>query len=967
MADMLLPVVTRLTECLTVNPAGLQQVQSELEAAHRQMGGAAFSSAACQMLVAQTGLPAEVRQTAGMVLKQHIMADPSSFTPELLAVLLQGLAEKQPEQVAKAVCAICAGLAGTHAAPLMDALLALPRNQGTWTLYCISQLASKCVDTAAAGFNAEFCGRFAGLVPELLETLPHATEQKHLVSLLKNLFGIQDDDMRHVFAAHSEKFLAVLLSAVQDKELVLGCLPETIDLWQYCSPQAQEEIARLAFEVASAGFATGADEHRLKACHFYFEIAHHELPCVAAYIPKMLPQLVSALAWTDEAIEDAGLTNGDNADVVEKEETTHVAVNRDGGDGEGSDEETAGDRAIESSNLRAEATYAIGQIAQGYGETAAVVLEYLRANACDDRQRWREREAVVTMLGAVVEDCLEVFNELGATGALIGSLVSFVTDEPHALVRDAALYCIAQLTAAAVDEDGVAPPAWAKDVCMPLLVKHMEDRNKSCQKTCLKGLRDVASRGFCTFELCEAVSRLAVGNSFQLQNRCVAFQVAGEMVRRLGKSGVQNVKIAELFHSYTNTFLQSQGYALVLRPELPSVLFCTAEAMKLCPADSALGAVQGSISLCNMVVAAAVEAAKVHPEEELGFDSVTMALDMVSALHDSFPEAFSKTASSVREIVRLSMTLLRPGQQEDCSISRFEMMLHSVGSLIGDICSSDFGAIADVSQEIARYLMQFLTDDVLRVETEEGVQAKSQLAWALGEMLAVAPDAQAAEIVGSGPLRSALATALLEDAALSFRQNVAVLFGRVAYRGGTVLMGAPHEPELVARWCLVVATLDAAEAETTQAMTGMLRNALELPKSDAAAAVWVLLCGVVAVGEWSLPAQLRAGLLERARDEAALAAALGAMPAGMKTGVLFRYVCAARGRSQRWSLGEVNFVAGTVGAPQSTEAQWKALCKVLGASPKMGLDADEVEGAFTMEGSPLNIDQCLRKLVQSVQ
>eukprot|EP01061_Rhynchopus_euleeides_P019598 TRINITY_DN32192_c0_g1_i1.p1 TRINITY_DN32192_c0_g1~~TRINITY_DN32192_c0_g1_i1.p1 ORF type:complete len:1043 (+),score=418.12 TRINITY_DN32192_c0_g1_i1:205-3129(+) len=929
---------------------------------------------------------AVVRQAAGMVLKQQLRHDEvTRADQQLVPMILKGLGADQPHEVVSVVSGIVLDILPIHKDALVGALLSLPRSFGVYeSIAQMLELQEK--GKPAHIDNSSTCAKLCMLIPEALEHLGRSEGVPLFVRLLRLLFAIPDepeedappsqDSTYHLQQRYAEPYLVALLS-VKDKALVLGSLTDAMELWPACGDTNLETVVTRSYEIAFEALSTGSDEQRATACGFWSEAAGCDMfppTLLLGYLPRLLPELVRALQWGDDVLQEEAFTNEDDAHVVEDENITHINVpsrNPEEQDEEEEEDDRAKlyERLVGASHLRTEADLCLQTLAESHPDALAPgVMQYLGSTNLDDSSNWKLREAIATLIGTTAEECIAFYAQQGAVDKILNLMnQSFIQNEPRGLVRDAALYCVGQMTTSIVqasneldsDEEDDGPstphvPAVVPAMCLPVLVKHVADRNKRCQGTCIDALVEVAGQMHGSLDLTRTVVEAATSGTLQLTNRCRAFRAAARMM--VPVVGQKDMQIPESVARYLHNVVQGAGPMLVRKVELPSVLYALLTAIRLCPEESAAAVTASCIAMCQTLVTATAQAATQFPGKDLGLDSVTVALDIISTLNDSFPAAFAQQAADVKQLLSGSLQLINTTSTEDASLHRREEMLHSCSSLVGDLAGSDFDMIADVALDLARFLADHLLGGVVRLNEDSGMSAAGNATWALGELVDRLPEQQCQALFAAAPgLQEKCVSMICDDAQygciappkfLSAKQNAACCLGRLGHRGLPLLRGSGTQDDArwVDRWCHAVWKLDDDTEEKRHATLGVARQAVQMAESPVSLTIHLCLAGLLACWRTEQTPEVAAvkkqlgSLLANAESRAS------AVPLQYQIPIVFRAADASR--KGVWSLPTVNNVAAGIGDPVLTEAQWKGMCKELAASPSAGLSEKHVNKLY---------------------
>eukprot|EP01063_Lacrimia_lanifica_P006729 TRINITY_DN14241_c0_g1_i1.p1 TRINITY_DN14241_c0_g1~~TRINITY_DN14241_c0_g1_i1.p1 ORF type:complete len:1023 (+),score=373.70 TRINITY_DN14241_c0_g1_i1:89-3070(+) len=974
--DAVLAALRTLEDALIHKPNTLPVVEQNLAALRDQVGRGDFAKGVTHVLL-DGGAPLTLRQTAGMVLKQQLKVDPPTGEDAALRqMILGGVTTPQPREVVNVVSGIVKDMAQGWGMPLTGALLQAPLAPDTAVVPCITTIL-ECHD-----LGEEVLDQFYRLIPKALELLPRtdAGGQATLVHLLKVLYEEPTSEAQEdLCREYTMRYLETLLSVVHDKSVVLEALPGSVAHWsgQVTSPTPP---IQQAFALVLEALRAGTDAQKIVACRFWTEAA--QAMDLSMCIDELVRHLLPCLQWSDEVLlDDCGLTNGNDGNVVEKEVQVVSCVRRNAEqDDDEDDGEDQAERLVGCSVLRTEAQQCLSTLAGEQGDAAAAaVCNLLQEHKSAPSGNWKQREVMLTMLGAVADGCVDVFVQRGITEHVINEAVETIRTFPeHALVRDAAYWLIGEYAAALNstedfedddDEDEETFPPLVMNVCAPALLNGLRDGNKRCQFTCIQALKMVAGRykQANSYPLVKVLLEVAV-SGLQTENRCRAFEAATSMMRSVDIEETEAAALPEVVLGYVQSLLNGcAADVFVRRNDLPSVLWALTEACKFLRQENG-NVVAGILNMVHGIIDAVNNIAVATGKLDHGVQSSIIALDVATALCDVFPNEFASSAEVVKRSLSLGLSLSERMANDPSAIADRESLVQSCASISADLATTTYSTVADVAPELSKYLIQVVCGGSIRMDYTSGYVAMSNVCWALGEFFVrVPPDVVAGVFAPTlEPLVKKVVSFVADDeqygdaagssSVNGAKQNAAILLGRLGYR--EMPIAAALTPEVVDAWCTAMHSLDDDNLEEKiEGVAGLIGALLRGHASAPNPASLLLAAGTMAV--WKGRPHPSFAPLVKGVVAALLATDLPTvfsqhMPEPLQIALVFRYYESRR--KGHWSRLDANKLAADANGKQFDESTWKSVCQQLHASPSTGLGKRRVIDMYSSGLLRLHLD-----------
>ncbi|KAL6346911.1 hypothetical protein AAG906_003028 [Vitis piasezkii] len=474
------------------------------------------------ILARAEGQSVEVRQAAGLLLKNNLRTAFNSMTPayqlyiksELLPCL--GAADRHIRSTAGTIITVLVQLGGVSGWPeLLQALAnCLESNNLNHMEGAMDALSKICedvpqvLDSDVPGLVERPINLF---LPKLFQFFqsPHASLRKlslgsvnqYIMLMPAALFASMDQYLQGLFVlAHD--------SAAEVRKLVCAAFVQLIEV----NPSFLEPHLRNVIEYMLQVNKDSDDEVALEACEFWSAYCDAQLPLenLREFLPRLIPVLLSNMAYAEddeslaEAEEDESLPDRDQ-DLKPRFHSSRF---------HGSDNaEDDDDDIVNIWNLRKCSAAGLDVLSNVFGdEILPTMMPIVQAKlSTTDDETWKEREAAVLALGAVAEGCISgLYPHLSEIVTFIIPLL----DDKFPLIRSISCWTLSRFSRFVVQGIGHQKGSEQFDKVLRGLLRRILDTNKRVQ--------EAACSAFATLEE-EAAEKLAPHLEIILQHLMCAF------------------------------------------------------------------------------------------------------------------------------------------------------------------------------------------------------------------------------------------------------------------------------------------------------------------------------------------------------------------------------------------------------------------------------------------------------------
>ncbi|GMG98868.1 hypothetical protein Nepgr_000708 [Nepenthes gracilis] len=743
------------------------------------------------------GKPTEIRQAAGLLLKNNLrssfkstaLANQEYIKSELLPCL--GSPDRHIRNTAGTIISVIVqlgGIAGWH--ELLHALLTcLDSNDLNHMEGAMDALSKICEDVpqvldsdvpgmAERPINV-FLPRFFKLFQSsqvLLRKLALGSVNQYIMLLPSFLYMSMDQYLQGLFILANDP-------TVEVRKLVCAAFVQLIEVHpSFLEPHLRNVIAYMLQANKDVD-----NEVALEACEFWSAYCDARLPPenLREFLPQLIPVLLSNMAYAadDESLVDTE----DDESIPDREQDLKPRFHSSRFHGSENLEED--DDVVNVWNLRKCSAAALDILSNVFGDEILLTLMPLIQVklSCTDDQSWKEREAAVLAIGAVAEGCI---NGLYPHLFEIVDILVPLLDDKFPLVRSISSWTLSRFSKFIVQDIGHQKSNERFEKVLMGLLKRILDTNKRVQ--------EAACSAFATLEE-EAAEELAPRLQIILQHLMCAF----------GKYQRRNLRIVYdaigTLADAVGEELNQPGYLEILMPPL------IAKWQQLSNSDKdifpllecftsiaqALGAgfsqfAQPVFQRCIDIIQTQ-QLAKANPASagvQYDKEFIVCALDLLSGLAEGL-------GSGIESLV--SQSSLR------------DLLLQCCMDDASDVRQSAFALLGDLARvcpiHLHPRLSEFLDIAVKQLDNsklKETISVANNACWAIGE-LAVKVRQEISPIVMTAV--SCLVPILQRAEGLnkSLIENSAITLGRLAWVCPELV--SPHMDHFMQPWCNALAMI----------------------------------------------------------------------------------------------------------------------------------------------------------------
>ncbi|CAI5931242.1 unnamed protein product [Closterium sp. NIES-64] len=677
--------------------------------------------------------PVEVRQSAGLLLKNNLRTGYENLNPAYLAYIKAlllpciGLPDHQLRAtVGTVISCIVEQQGGLHAwTDLLQVMLqCLDSNDFSHmegaldALFKMSEDMPLQLDRDIPGLAERPITVF---LPRLLQQFasPHASLRKMALGSV-NQFILH---MPRVLLVNMDSYLQGLFALGSDpipevRRLVCSAVVQLIEL----QPSFLLPHMRNVIEYMLASTRDSDPDVALEACEFWS--AYCENNQSPEMLREFLPQLVTVLltnmvyADDDEAVIDAE-DEGDAPDSDQDLKPRFHQSRLHGANGEDAEEDY--DESASTWNLRKCSAAGLDILSHVFGDALLpILMPLIQTNLADRSEgKWKEREASVLAVGAVAEGCIDGL--LPALPQMIAHLLPLLED-PHPLVRSITCWTLSRYSkwiARAVDK----PEGQQQfDAVLTGFLARILDNNKRVQ--------EAACSAFATLEE-EAVDELPdrlepilqhlafAFSKYQRRNLRILYDAVGTLADCVGGTLQDPRYIAVLMPPLTAKWQQISDFD---RDIFPLLECFTSVAQALGPAFAPYA--ETVLARCCHIIRVQLVAQKDPAAAGAPYDKefIVCALDLSSGVIEAL-------GSSVEPLIAKSG--LTDLLLQCCAVDANDVKQSSL-ALLGDLTKS-------CVQQVRPRLNDFLSVCVAQLNgpesfVHERISVANNACWALGEL-----------------------------------------------------------------------------------------------------------------------------------------------------------------------------------------------------------------------------------------
>ncbi|KAL7206995.1 hypothetical protein ACSBR2_019648 [Camellia fascicularis] len=762
------------------------------------------------------GKPVEVRQAAGLLLKNNLRSAFKSMSPpyqqyiklELLPCL--GASDRQIRSTAGTIISVLIQIGGVFGWPeLLHTLVkCLDSNELNHMEGAMDALSKICedipqvLDSDMPGLTERPINVF---LPRLLQFFqsPHASLRKLSLGSVNQYIMLMPD----VLYMSMDKYLQGLFILSNDptaevRKLVCAAFVQLIEV----RPAFMEPHLRNVIEYMLQVNKDHDEEVALEACEFWSAYCETQLPPenLREFLPRLIPVLLSNMVYADDdeslvdAEDDGSLPDRDQ-DLKPRFHSSrfHGSENAEDGD----------DDIVNIWNLRKCSAAGLDVLSNVFGdEILPTLMPVVQAKlSTNDDETWKEREAAVLALGAIAEGCISgLYPHLSEIVAFLIPLL----DDKFPLIRSISCWTVSRFSKFIVQGIGHQERREQFDKVLMGLLRRILDNNKRVQ--------EAACSAFATLEE-EAAEELAPRLEVILQHLMCAFGKYQRRNLRIVYDAIGTLADAVGGELNQPTYLDIMMPPLIAKwQQLPNsdkdlfpLLECftsIAQALGTGFSQFAQPVFQRCINIIQSQQLAKVDPVSAGVQYDKEF--IVCSLDLLSGLAEGL-------GSGIESLV--SQSSLR------------DLLLQCCMDDAPDVRQSAFALLGDLARVCPIHLHPRLSEflDVASKQLsipklKETISVANNACWAIGE-LAVKVRQEISPIVMT--VISCLIPILqhAEELNKSLIENSAITLGRVAWVCPEVV--SPHMEHFMQSWCIALSMIrdDIEKEDAFRGLCAMVR------------------------------------------------------------------------------------------------------------------------------------------------
>ncbi|CAN6438973.1 unnamed protein product [Victoria cruziana] len=777
-----------------------------------------FNNYLAFILARAEGKLVEVRQAAGLLLKNNLRTSFQSLSPSCQAYIKSelvpciGAADRHIRSTVGTVISVIVQQGHVFNWPeLLQALVnCLDSNDFNHMEGAMDALSKICedipdeLDTEVPGLAERPINVF---IPRLFQMFqsPHASLRKLALGSINQFIVL----MPAALLISMDQYLKGLFLLAHDpsadvRKLVCSALVQLTEI----RPSFLEPHLRNVIEYMLQANKDTDDEVALEACEFWTAYceAHAHPENLREFLPHLIPVLLSNMAYAedDESLDDAE----DDESFPDRDQDLKPRFHSSRLHGADNLDEDDDDDIVNVWNLRKCSAAALDVLSNVFGDEilpTTMPLVQAKLSTAEDAA-WKEREAAVLALGAIAEGCYSgLYPHLPEIVAFLTPLL----DDKFPLIRSITCWTLSRFSKWLVQGTGHQKGHEQFDKVLMGLLRRILDTNKRVQ--------EAACSAFATLEE-EAAEELAPRLEVILQHLIIAF----------GKYQRRNVRIV---YDAIGTLADAVGgelnqpkYLDILMPPLISkwqqlsnsdkdlfpLLECfTSIAQALGPGFTQFAepVFQRCIHLIQSQLMAKVDPVSAGVQYDKEF--IVCSLDLLSGLVEGL-------GSGVESLVAQSN--LR------------DLLLQCCADVAADVRQSAFALLGDLSKVCPAHLhprlpefLNIAAKQLNAPDLKETVSVANNACWAIGE-LAVKVHQEIAPVALT--IISSLVPILMNPEGLnkSLLENSAITLGRLAWVCPEVV--SPHMEHFMQSWCAALCMIrdDIEKEDAFRGLCAMVRS-----------------------------------------------------------------------------------------------------------------------------------------------
>jgi transportin-1 len=759
-----------------------------------------------------TSLPAEVRQSAGLLLKNNLKKAyggvPAEYKHYIKLALLHAMGEssKPLRKTVGTNVAVIVGAGGLTTWPeLLTALAAYLEGSELNALEgALDALLQICEDSPAQ-LKSDVPGAPDGatslLIPRILNLFksPFA-EARGLAVTVMNLLAAA---LPEALTGHEQMYLEGLFALAQEghtdvRKAVCTGLVQMLHL----RPQLLAPNMSQLIEYMLAATQDGDEGVALESCEFWtaFCEASVEPDLLRPFLPRLIPVLLKNMVYDEyddevqeaEAAEHPQLNDKRNENLKPFNSRTAAHGESDGDVSEG--------ESVRAWNLRKCSAQGLDVLSTVFAEELLPIVTPVVHQRLQE-QDWRARESAILALGAISEGCVQGL--IPYLPQLVSMLLPKLSD-PRPLVRSITCWALSRyghwIVQRAVDDsqDTVSGQQQLDEVLAGIM-RHVLDHNPHVQEAACSALAILE-------ENCGHISQDVLLPKLQ--------PVLDTLAKACALYGRKNLRILydalSTLAEAAGPVLQDPSLARLVVPPLlaqwdamedtdkellplMACLTCIAQALGHACDSFAARLFERCLRIVQtqLVAQAAQQQGQAHALE-YDAEFITCALDLLSGLTEALGPSVEPlvATSSLCELLVLCC-------QDTCADVR-----QSAFALVGDLAKMCAPRLAAVCPQIMALCISNLEASMI---TQQNMSACNNACWSLGE-LAIKVNSEQLQPVATAIVER-LVPILAASTSLprSILENSAITLGRVTWKCPAAI--APHLRHFLGPWCAALRTI----------------------------------------------------------------------------------------------------------------------------------------------------------------
>ncbi|XP_022985794.1 transportin-1-like [Cucurbita maxima] len=795
-----------------------------------------FNNYLAFILARAEGKSVEVRQAAGLYLKNNLRTAYKSMTPafqqyikaELLPCM--GAADRHIRSTVGTIISVVVQLGGILGWPeLLEALVrcldSKDQNHMEGAMDALSKICEdipQVLDSDVPGLSERPINIFLPRLFQFFQS-PHATLRKLSLSSVNQYIML----MPTALYISMDQYLQGLFVLANDptsevRKLVCQAFVQLIEV----RPTFLEPHLRNVIEYMLQVNKDADEEVSLEACEFWSAYCDAQLPPenLREFLPRLIPALLSNMVYADD--DEALLEAEEDGSLPDREQDLKPRFHssRLHGSDNGEDDD---DDIVNIWNLRKCSAAALDILSNVFGdEILPILMPIVQAHlSTNSDEAWKEREAAVLALGAIAEGCISgLYPHLPE---IITFLIPLL-DDKFPLIRSISCWTLSRFSKFIVQGIGTQQGYEQFDKVLMGLLRRLLDNNKRVQ--------EAACSAFATLEE-EAAEELAphlknilqhlicAFGKYQRRNLRIVYDAIGTLADAVGGELNQPIYLDILMPPLIAKWQQLSNSDKDLFPLL-ECFTSIAQALGTGFAQFAQPVYQRCISIIQTQQMAKVDPVSAGVQYDKEF--IVCCLDLLSGLAEGLGSGIESlvSQSNLRDLLL------------QCCMDEASDVRQSAFALLGDL-----GRVCHV--HLQPRLSEFLTAAVKQLDTpklRDIVSVANNACWAIGE-LAVKVHQDISSVVMT--VISSLVPILQHAQELnkSLVENSAITLGRIAWVCPQLV--SPHMEHFMQPWCTALSMIrDDVEKEDA------FRGLCALAKSNPSGALSSLAFMCKAIASW---------------------------------------------------------------------------------------------------------------------